>query len=104
MDSSFFRLVPLIKTIDPVPTIIRHAARLAAPRGTSMPRGVMSAGPPKRRHADLHMRLPGDDRCRRNRRLLYPVSWNVTSFPRAYSAATTVYSLQEVSRIFSLFN
>ncbi|UTP27343.1 hypothetical protein NMB33_34565 (plasmid) [Burkholderia sp. FXe9] len=46
MDFSFLRLVPLIKTIGPAPTIIRHAARLAALRGTSMPRGVTSAGPP----------------------------------------------------------
>ncbi|MCA8063404.1 MULTISPECIES: hypothetical protein [unclassified Burkholderia] len=46
MDFSLFRLVPLIKTIDPAPMIIRHAARLAARRGTSMPRGVASATPP----------------------------------------------------------
>ncbi|WP_174981877.1 hypothetical protein [Burkholderia lata] len=104
MDFSFFRLVPLIKTIDPAPTIIRHAASLAALRGTSMPRGVTSAGLPKRRRADFHMRIPGDDRCRHNRRLHRPVSGNVTSFPGAYSAATAVYSPQEVSRIFSLFN
>jgi hypothetical protein len=53
VDFSFFRLVPLIKTIDPAPTIFRHAAWLAALRGTSMPRGVTSTGPPKRRRADL---------------------------------------------------
>ncbi|MCA8100648.1 hypothetical protein [Burkholderia contaminans] len=46
MDLSFFRLVPLIKALDPAPTIIRHAARLAALRGTSMPRGVTSTAQP----------------------------------------------------------
>ncbi|WP_133059181.1 hypothetical protein [Burkholderia puraquae] len=46
MGFSFFRLVPLIKAIDPAPTIIRHAASLAALRGTAMPHGVTSPAPP----------------------------------------------------------